>query len=454
MNLRRLPSSLFLALFLSAAAGTAYSALPLQVDGQPLPSLAPLVKKSSPAVVNIQVKSTVRQSNRFGRNGPDLRRFFGQPELPTERQSLGQGSGVIVDADNGYIITNNHVVENADEIEITLQDERVLVAKVVGTDPGTDIAVLEVEGKDLTEIAFGDSDLAEVGDFVVAIGNPFGLSHTVTSGIISAQGRTGIGGINAYEDFIQTDASINPGNSGGALINLRGELIGINSAILSNGRAGNIGIGFAIPSNLTQSIMRQLLEHGEVRRGLLGVEIGTVTRDEADELEIDAAGGAMISSVSEDSAASKAGIEVGDIITAVNGKAVDNSVELRNAIGLLGAGEKVKITLFREGKRKTVTATLGSLTSNRGVDGADIHSGLAGAQLAESNQRSNPGIIIESVAEGSPAARYQLREGDRLIAVNQQPIGSIEDLTAVAENSRSLWLMIQRGDVRMMRQVR
>ena len=427
----------------------AQAALPLVVDGQPLPSLAPLIKEVAPAVVNIQVKSTVAQRSPFA-DDPLSRRFFGIPETPRERTVQGQGSGVIIDAENGYIVTNHHVVQNADEIQVTLLDDRVLTAEIIGSDPGTDVAVLKVTGDALTEIPFGDSDAAEVGDFVIAIGNPFGLTHTVTSGIISAQGRTGIGGTEAYEDFIQTDASINPGNSGGALVNLRGELIGVNSAILSR-TGGNIGIGFAIPSKITQSILRQLIEFGEVRRGLLGVQIGTIERDQAEAFGLTTGGGAIITAVTPGSAAAAAGIQLEDIVVSVDDKAITSANELRNAIGLMAAGEKVRIRLVREGKERTVTATLGERSVATAAEGSSIHSGLAGAEFAAAD---NGGVEVVSVAENSPAAGYQLAAGDVILRVNQRTVTSVAELEQAAANQRVLWLLVQRASRRFILQIR
>ena len=427
----------------------AQAALPLVVDGQPLPSLAPLIKEVAPAVVNIQVTATVERRTPFA-NDPLSRRFFGIPDTPSERTVQGQGSGVIVDAADGYIVTNHHVVQNAKEIQVTLLDDRVLSAEIIGSDPGTDIAVLKVAPDDLTEIPFGNSDVAEVGDFVIAIGNPFGLSHTVTSGIISAQGRSGIGGNEAYEDFIQTDASINPGNSGGALVNLRGELIGVNSAILSRS-GGNIGIGFAIPARITQSIMRQLLEFGEVRRGLLGVQIGTIERDQAEAFGLSGSGGALITSVSPGSAAEEAGIELEDIIVAVEGKAITSANELRNAIGLMAAGEKVRIRLIRGGKERTVTATLGERTNPTAAAGAEIHPGLAGADFGPGE---TGGVAVLNVAEDSPAAAYQLAPGDVILRVNQRPVTSVAELEQATSGQRVLWLLVERADRRFILQVR
>ncbi|MEM8983364.1 MAG: DegQ family serine endoprotease [Pseudomonadota bacterium] len=428
---------------------SANAALPLVVDGQPLPSLAPLIKEVAPAVVNIQVTATRPRSSRFA-DDPLSRRFFGIPEAPRERQVQGQGSGVIVDAANGYIVTNHHVVQNAVEIQVTLLDDRVLDAEIIGSDPGTDVAVLKVDGSDLTEIPFGDSDVAEVGDFVIAIGNPFGLTHTVTSGIISAQGRSGIGDREAYEDFIQTDASINPGNSGGALVNLRGELIGVNSAILSRS-GGNIGIGFAIPSEITQSVMRQLVEFGEVRRGLLGVQIGTIERDQAKEFGLTTGGGALITEVSPGSAAEKAGLQLEDIIIGVDDKTITDANELRNAIGLMAAGEVVRIRIVRDGRTRTVRATLGERSETAAAAGTTIHPGLDGAEFATADEG---GVEITSVAEGSRAAAWQLAPGDIILKVNQRTVTSVAELTEAASGQRVLWVLIQRGNTRFIRQIR
>src|SRR6202012_5446551 len=304
----------------SAICGQAYAASPA-ADATPMPTLAPMVKRVSPSVVNIATRGTIKEQS--GRNplldDPFFRRFFDAPQAsrPRERQFQSAGSGVIVDAKNGYIITNHHVVENASEITITLLDNRTFRAKVIGTDEGADIAVLQAKQPNLVAMPLGDSAKLEVGDYVVAIGNPFGLQHTVTAGIVSALGRTGINP-DSYEDFIQTDASINPGNSGGALVNLRGELVGVNSAILS-GSGGNIGIGFAIPVNLVKNVMDQLIKYGQVKRGVLGVNLYPVTSDIAKEYGVSESAGALVAGVQPGSAAEKAGIKTGDILTAING---------------------------------------------------------------------------------------------------------------------------------------
>ena len=329
---------------LLAFAGNALAQMPQYVKGEPVVSLAPLVEEVAPAVVNIRAVQRVTRSNPFGNN--DLRRFFGLPDTPQggTREMPSAGSGVIVDADRGLILTNHHVVGEADEIQISLFDGTIHDAELVGSDPGTDIAVIRVDADNLVDMPIGDSKVARVGDFVIAIGNPFGLDHTVTSGIISALGRTGISA-DGYEDFIQTDASINPGNSGGALVNMNGELIGINSAIISRS-GGNVGIGFAVPTEIAGSIMRQILDFGEIRRGLLGVNIQTVDAEAAEALGSPIDGGVLITGVNPGSGADDAGLQAGDIVTELNGEKVETLYELRNKVGLMRSGDEVKLTWY------------------------------------------------------------------------------------------------------------
>lgn len=423
-----------------------YAALPGQVGGQPVQSLAPLVKKVAPAVVNIRVSQTVTTRSPFGDD--TFRRFFG---IPDERQVASAGSGVIVDAENGYILTNHHVVENADKIMIFLINEDSLDAEIIGSDAATDIAVIKVDPTGLVELPIGESDDVEVGDFVIAIGNPFGLGHTVTSGIVSALGRTGISR-NGYEDFIQTDASINPGNSGGALVNMNGELVGINSAIISR-TGGNVGIGFAVPSEIARSIMRQILDFGEVRRGLLGVTITTIDKEGALALGAEVDSGALVSTIEPGSAAEKAGLQVDDIIVRVDDKDIDDSLELRNSIGLKGSGEEVEIEFVRNGKTSNVTAILGQQSTSRS-GGTEIHPGLQGAQFASSSTNSGGGVDVTDVEPGSPAAQRGLRADDTIIAVNRRSIGDLRELRAVAQDNRILFLLVQRGDRQLMLQIR
>jgi serine protease Do/serine protease DegQ len=382
-----------------------------------------------------------------------FRRFFGLPDFEggRSREVASAGSGVIVDAANGYILTNHHVVDGADKIQISLFNDDSLDAEIIGSDAATDIAVIKVDPENLVELPIGDSDQVEVGDFVIAIGNPFGLGHTVTSGIVSALGRTGISR-NGYEDFIQTDASINPGNSGGALVNMRGELVGINSAIVSR-TGGNVGIGFAVPSAIAQSIMRQILDFGEVRRGLLGVSIQTIDAESAKALGAEVDSGALVSAIEAGSAAESAGLHVDDIIIRVNDKKIDNSRELANAIGLKGSGEIVDIEFVRDGKTRKVRATLGRRTITQS-SGSDIHPGLQGARFATSSATATGGVDVTEVEPGSPAAQRGLRSGDVIIAVNRQPVQNLQQLQEIADTNRILFLLVQRGDRSLMLQIR
>ena len=434
------------------AATGARAALPAYVGDQPVPSLAPLVEAVSPAVVNIRVSQTVRTRSQPGDEA--FRRFFGLPDVPRgQRQVASAGSGVIVDAANGYILTNHHVVGEADAIQVSLFDGVILDAEIVGSDPATDIAVLKVDADDLVEMPIGDSETLRVGDFVIAIGNPFGLRHTVTSGIVSALGRTGISR-DGYEDFIQTDASINPGNSGGALVNMRGELVGINSAIISRS-GGNVGIGFAVPTEIASSIMRQLLDFGEVRRGLLGVQIQTIDAEVAKALDAEVSSGALITRVEPGSAAEDAGLEVDDIIVEVNDKRIDGAPSLRNTIGLMRSGDQVDIEYIRNGKTRTAKTALGQQRSAALSDGAEIHPGLVGAQFADASTTANvDGVEVTAVESGSPAAQRGLRAGDVITAVNRRPIQTLDDLNEIAGTNRILFLLVQRGDRALMLQVR
>ena len=437
-----------LAALVVVTGGAAQAALPSTIDGQPVTSLAPLVEQTAPAVVNIRVSQTV-SARPFGDEA--FRRFFGIPDTPQgTRQAVSAGSGVIVDAENGYILTNHHVVDGADEIQISTFDGRILDAEVVGSDERTDIAVIRVNADDLVEMPIGDSETVRVGDFVLAIGNPFGLSHTVTSGIVSALGRMGIG--NGLEDFIQTDASINPGNSGGALVNMSGELIGINSAIISRS-GGNVGIGFAVPTEIAGSIMRQLLDFGEVRRGLLGVNIQSIDPEVAEALQIPVERGALITGISPGSAAEQAGLEVDDIIVEVNEKKIDGASELANAIGLMTSGEQVEITYIRGDRERTTRAELGQQVA-QSSSGEDIHPGLAGATFATESASSTRGVEVVAVAEGSPAAQRDIRAGDIITAANRIPVESISDLAEVARSNSIIFLYINRGDRTLLRQVR
>lgn len=416
------------------------AALPKNDDGAIITSLAPLVKQVAPAVVNIRVSQTIQSRSPY--DDEMFRRFFGAPNSPNnQREVQSAGSGVIVDAENGYILTNHHVVSGAEKIQISLINETTLDAEIIGSDPATDIALLKVEAADLTDIIIGESDAVEVGDFVIAIGNPFGLGNTVTSGIVSALGRTGISE-SGYEDFIQTDASINPGNSGGALVNMRGELVGINSAIISRS-GGNVGIGFAVPSEIAQSIMSQILDFGEVRRGLLGVSIQTIDKESAEILGVNTESGALISAIEPGSAAEKAALKVDDIIIKVDDEKITTSRELANAIGLKGSGETVIIEFMRGSDILKTEATLGQQVASK-QSGSDIHPGLNGANLASSVDE--PGIIVTDVEAGSPAAQRGLRKGDIIIAVNRLKVETIQQLEKIAKQNSILYLMFERDN--------
>ncbi|HEY4369553.1 MAG TPA: DegQ family serine endoprotease [Steroidobacteraceae bacterium] len=428
----------------------AQAQLPEKVGDTPVPSLAPIIKKASPAVVNIATKGTIKDNSRNPLlDDPFFRRFFDAPNGPRERQFQSAGSGVIVDAKNGYIITNAHVLENANEITVTFQDDRTSKAEVVGKDTGSDVAVLKVPTKNLADMPLADSTKAEVGDFVIAIGNPFGLQHTVTSGIISALGRSGINP-EGYEDFIQTDASINPGNSGGALVNLQGELVGVNTAIFSRG-GGNIGIGFAIPSNMVKAVMEQLIKYGEVKRGMLGVALANpsqFTPDIATNLGLENAKGAWVTQVVEGSPADKAGVKANDVVTSINGHAVANSTELRNTIGLLRIGDKVELGLIRDGKPRRITAVVGERDTATADSAGTIHPAFEGATLA--NAENNGGVVIQRIEEGSPASQSGLRQNDVILSVGRTRVANLEQLRAAMKTGSAFAVAIRRGNSTVM----
>lgn len=425
-----------------------WGALPMAVDGKELPTLAPMLKHATPAVVNIATQGRVVERSPL-LDDPLFRRFFDIPEQLRQRRTRGLGSGVIIDSTEGYILTNHHVIENAEIIAITLQDGRHLEATLIGTDPETDVAVLQVEADNLTALPTADSDQAQVGDFVVAIGNPFGLGQTVTSGIISAMGRSGLG-IEAYEDFIQTDASINPGNSGGALVNLRGELIGINTAIHSPS-GGNIGIGFAIPINMAHQVMTQLIQHGRVQRGHLGVGTQDLTPELAQVFDIEQQQGAVITQIDNDSPAERAGLKVGDVIVKVNGRPVQNSLDLRNVVGLLRTGSRIDMEVIRRGERHQIRAII-TKQEKRSLSGETLSPYLQGAILGEIyeelryRRRKVEGVLVVEVAPHSPAERAGLREGDIIIAANKRPVTNLDELQqATKGQQRGLWLNLFRN---------
>lgn len=432
----------------------ALASVPVQAlakaTGQEVPSLAPMLSEVTPAVVNISTRSLVTINENPLLQDPFFRRFFDLPTRPRKREAQSLGSGVLVDAEQGYIITNNHVIDKADEITVTLRDNRKLIAKLIGKDAETDIAVIQVKAEKLTAVSFADSEQLRVGDYVVAIGNPFGLGQTVTSGIVSALGRSGLG-IEGYEDFIQTDASINPGNSGGALVNLKGELVGINTAILSPGGSGNIGIGFAIPINMAKDIMQQLIEFGEVKRGRLGVFIQDLTEDLAKAFNLSGLEGVVVSQIMPNSPAESAGLKAGDIIVSVNDRAVTNSSDLRNIIGLLRVGRKVNLEIIRNGKKRSITAVVTEQEQAK-IEGGKISAHLSGAMLAIVEEDGNlrdrlEGIQVVKVEQNSAAWNAGLRKGDIIISANRILVKNFNDLrTAVERSRRGLLLNIQRGD--------
>ena len=460
--------ALSLGLALSPLTATAAETASSAATAQQMPSLAPMLEKVMPSVVSINVEgSTTVNTPRMPRN---FQQFFGdnspfcQDGSPfqsspfcqgggagddgqggggQQQKFMALGSGVIIDAAKGYVVTNNHVVDNASTIKVQLSDGRKFDAKVVGKDPRSDIALIQIEDpKNLTAIKLADSDALRVGDYTVAIGNPFGLGETVTSGIVSALGRSGLNAEN-YENFIQTDAAINRGNSGGALVNLNGELIGINTAILAPD-GGNIGIGFAIPSNMVKNLTAQMVQYGQVKRGELGI-LGTELNSElAKAMKVDAQRGAFVSQVMPNSSAAKAGIKAGDVITSLNGKPISSFAALRAEVGSMPIGSKVTLGLLRDGKPVNVSLELQQSSQNQ-VDSSTIFSGIEGAEM--SNKGADKGVVVNNVKANSPAARIGLKKGDVIMGANQQPVKNIAELRKILDSKPSvLALNIQRGD--------
>ncbi|MGP1929488.1 MAG: Do family serine endopeptidase [Arsenophonus sp. ER-BJ3-MAG3] len=421
-------------------------------SSQELPGLAPMLEKVLPAVVSIRVSGTRVQNQQL----PEEFKFFFGPNFPSQQQSIrpfeGLGSGVIIDSEKGYILTNNHVIDNADNIQIQLNDGREISVKLIGRDQQTDIALLQIKDSSiddlkklkLTAIKISDSDKLRVGDFAVAVGNPFGLGQTATSGIISALGRSGLN-VEGLENFIQTDASINRGNSGGALVNLNGELIGINTAILTPG-GGNIGIGFAIPSNMAKSLSDQIIKYGEVKRVLLGIKGTEMTSDIAKALNIDAQKGAFVSEVIPNSIAAKAGIQPGDVLVSINNKYINSFAELRAKIGTSEIGKKISIGLLRKGKQKEVNVILEDINSNS-TKAEILTTSLMGATLSNSIIKGTKGVKVDSVSSNSPAAILGLAKGDLIVSANEQRIESINQLRKIIETKpTALALNILRDD--------
>jgi len=438
---------LLFCLLLAAGVTPAGAALPAQVEGAPLPSLAPMLEKVTPAVVNISTVSVVRTEDHPLLRDPVFRWFFELPRDTHKRRTQSLGSGVIVDAGKGHVLTNHHVIEKADEIYVTLHDGRELRAELLGTDPETDIALLQVPAEGLHDIPLADYERLRVGDFVVAIGNPFGLNQTVTSGIVSALGRSGLG-IEGYENFIQTDASINPGNSGGPLVNLRGELVGINTAILAPS-GGNVGIGFAIPINMAEAIKRQIVEYGGVRRGTFGVTVQNLTPDLASALKVAPdTRGAVVSGVKPGSAAADAGLRPGDLIVRWNDQPIRTATELNTQFALMRVDDRVALEVVRDGRAKRLAARIADPFKDF-VDGRRIAAQFDGTRLGEVTDESglgtNRGVAVGPVAEDSNAWKSGLRDGDVIFQVNRARVKTLADLRTAAAD-KIYQIKLRRGD--------
>jgi Do/DeqQ family serine protease len=446
----------FLRGFLSLLVSALAIAVPHAVQAQPLPSprdlptLAPVVSQVTPAVVNISVvtRSPLEDNPLF--QDPFFRRFFNFPDRP-QRQERAAGSGVIVDAARGYVLTNNHVVKDAESIIVTLKDRRQFQAKVVGTDPGTDIAVLRIPAQGLSTLRFGDSDQLEIGDYVIAIGNPFGIGQTVTSGIVSALGRTGLTR-GAYEDFIQTDASINPGNSGGALVNLRGELIGINTAIIGPSE-GNVGIGLAVPSNMARAVLSQIVRFGEVRRGRLGITMTDLTPDIAKKLGVTAREGAALTEVEPGSPAEKAGLRERDVVLALNGRPIRTSGELRARLGLTPVGDEIELRIARGTEMITIRTRVAAPHAPAGAEGRALPQlpGLAVVEIERGStlfeRLQGGGLVVTAVEQGSRAWQAGFRPGDIIYAVNRRRVQAIAELQGFIGRARNGFAVsLLRGD--------
>ena len=419
-------------------------ALPAAIEGDSLPSLAPVLERVTPSVVNVYTQTRVRIRSPL-LDDPFFRRFFNVPDVPRERVSQSLGSGVIVDAEQGYVLTNNHVIAGSTEISVILADGRSFDAELIGTDPDTDIAMIRIPAEDLQALPLADSSQLRVGDFVVAVGNPFGLGQTVTSGIVSALGRAGFRGLE-FQNFIQTDASINPGNSGGALVNLRGELVGINSAIFTPS-GGNVGIGFAIPSTMAKYVMDQLTRFGEVRRGTIGIYAQNLTAELAGAFGLENGKGALVAEVAVESAAEQAGIEAGDVITALAGHEVNNAREFYNVEGRLPLGEPVSVEFVRDQKNKQARLEAEALKE---LDGAAIDRRLEGATFEDLpvKLRSDrvKGVLLSRLEPGSRLARNGLRPGDIITGVNRQGFRNMSGFKdMIASAAGSLYLQVHRN---------
>jgi len=407
------------------------------VHAAPLPSLAPVLERVTPSVVNISTRGPMSRGNPL-MDDPFFRQFFGYEEKPSAAPAQSLGSGVIVDAVNGVVVTNQHVIANASEITVTLSDGREYEASVIGTDPEADIAVIQIKATDLTEIKWADSSKLRVGDFSIAIGNPFGLGQTVTSGIVSALGRSGLG-IENFEDFIQTDASINPGNSGGALINLRGELIGINTAIVGPS-GGNVGIGFAIPSNMAKDLTEQLINVGEVRRGSLGIVAQPLTAALADAFGVTGGYGVVIGRVQEGSPADKSGLRSGDVITAIDGRKVRDLQAVRNRIGLVRVGQQMRVDIVRNAKPQTIQVTIQELTQ----PGNPFE--MSGSLSDQKARNGRPYVLVEAIRPGGTLERAGFERGDIILSINRDAVASVTQIRELMSRSKGpLRVLVQRG---------
>ena len=436
--------SLALVFILSVCSLSLAAGLPPYDDTQALPSLAPMLEHSMPAVVNIATSKNIQISDNPLMQDPVFRQLFNVPNTSRQQQQKNSlGSGVIIDSKQGLVLTNNHVIDKADTILVTLHDGRQLNAELIGTDPESDVAVIKIPANNLSQLTMADSSLLKVGDFVVAIGNPFGLGQTVTSGIISALGRSGLG-IEKYENFIQTDASINPGNSGGALVNLRGELIGMNTAILAPS-GGNVGIGFAIPTNMIMTIKDVLVKHGEVKRGLLGVTTQDLTPDLVNAFNLETQHGAAISRIENDSPAAKAGLEPGDIIVAANDKPINNSQDINNIVGLLQIGDKVTLDYFHGTEKKAVTAVIAKPEQTQ-LAGEKLHRLLVGTVLTSTAKNQLEGISLDKINTSSYAWKIGLRPGDVIVSTNRYRVHNLDELKRVINPNKPLLINIQRGE--------
>ncbi|WP_312081034.1 serine endoprotease DegP [Pantoea septica] len=459
-------SALALSLGLALSPAAIFAAESASSTSQQLPSLAPMLEKVMPSVVSISVEgSTTVKTPRLP---PQFQQFFGdnspfcQDGSPFQSSPMCQdgaggagpntqqekfralGSGVVINAEKGYVVTNNHVVDNATKIQVQLSDGRRYDGKVIGKDPRSDIALVQlIDAKNLTAIKIADSDNLRVGDYTVAIGNPYGLGETVTSGIVSALGRSGLN-VENYENFIQTDAAINRGNSGGALVNLNGELIGINTAILAPD-GGNIGIGFAIPSNMVKNLTGQMVEFGQVKRGELGILGAELNSELAKAMKVDAQRGAFVSQVLPNSAAAKAGVKAGDVVVSMNGKPLSSFAALRAEVGSLPIGTKLQLGLLRDGKPVSVTVELQQSSQDK-VQSATIYTGIEGADLSN-DSGSDKGVRVDNVKPNSAAARIGLKKGDIILGVNQQRVANLGELRKILDTKPSvLALNVKRGD--------